>query len=152
MRGFFSLLCAERQLGRVGALSCPEPPVVCAECTLGAGGAALPAGYRQIRSVVPALLFPRSRGPCVWGLWRVVPAPPPPVHRCTFACRGDKVRRQKQPSHLFQVARAGVLRGDAGTECFEQEKPGATHFPYEETEVQRHEVLVTDAGTNWEEK
>ena len=48
------------------------------------------------------------------------------------------------------MARGGVLRGDAGTECFEQEKPGATHFPYEETEVQRHEVLVTDAGTNWE--
>ena len=31
-------------MGRVGALSRPEPPVVCPECTLGRGGAALPAG------------------------------------------------------------------------------------------------------------
>lgn len=31
-------------VGRVGALSRPEPPVVCPECTLGRGGAALPAG------------------------------------------------------------------------------------------------------------
>eukprot|EP00070_Physeter_catodon_P043985 XP_028350879.1 uncharacterized protein LOC102986935 [Physeter catodon] len=54
-------------------------------------------------------------------------------------------RRREGPVRGREVARGGVLRGDAGTECFEQEKPGATHFPYEETEVQRHEVLVTDA-------
>ncbi|XP_066886733.1 myristoylated alanine-rich C-kinase substrate-like [Kogia breviceps] len=48
--------------------------------------------------------------------------------------RAARRRRREGSVRGREVARRGVLRGDAGTECFEQEKPGATHFPYEETE------------------
>lgn len=71
-------------MGRVGALSRPEPPVVCQNAPWAGAAPRSPQVYRQVRQ---ALLFtpPRSQ---LWvrELCRVVPIlPPPHTHTHTAA-------------------------------------------------------------------
>ena len=74
-------------MGRVGALSRPEPPVVCPECTLGRGGAALPAG---LSSGVPGSpVHPTTQSAVGAGTLQGDPHPasPPHTHTATLPPR-----------------------------------------------------------------